>query len=145
MVQLDLSLAELRSLVMLIPQTPVLFGHTLREALVGPDGALQDANEQGRQASEELLWRLLETVGMKDAVWSLAQRLETLIDDVRVGARQPRKACAPSRSAGALVAPFSDAACLPGCLGRGHLQCRRAAEALFGARAVSAVPCAALR
>jgi len=54
--------------VRFIPQVPVLFGDTLREALGGPEHSLIE---------DVALWEALETVHMRTAVARLPEKLST--------------------------------------------------------------------
>ena len=61
---LALPLLRLRRLITLVPQTPGLFGNTVRDALAGPRDAL--ATRQDEQGGRHFVWfaRLMATVHM---------------------------------------------------------------------------------
>jgi len=70
-------LVQLRRTARLIPQTPTLFGTTIRSALVGTTG--ETMREDGPTISDDEVWLTLARVNMACAVRSLPQALDTQV------------------------------------------------------------------
>eukprot|EP00475_Leptophrys_vorax_P002127 TRINITY_DN11210_c0_g1_i1.p1 TRINITY_DN11210_c0_g1~~TRINITY_DN11210_c0_g1_i1.p1 ORF type:complete len:745 (-),score=192.98 TRINITY_DN11210_c0_g1_i1:94-2328(-) len=80
----DLSISETRKAIKLIPQSPTLFGDTLKEALCGPNTpTTQDA----------AVWTILDQIGMGDAVRGLDAKVHTRLVDTDFSAGQKQLIC----------------------------------------------------
>jgi ATP-binding cassette subfamily B protein len=66
-----LPLAQLRTLISLIPQDPFLFSDTVRANLL----------LSGPEAGERELWEILDAAALKDEVENFSQRLDTVIGE----------------------------------------------------------------
>jgi ABC-type multidrug transport system fused ATPase/permease subunit len=80
----ELSIDHTRKAIRLIPQSPALFGDTLKDALCGPTAGSTD---------EKVIWNYLDKIEMGESIRALPQKLETALVDTDFSAGQKQLLC----------------------------------------------------